>query len=67
MAYFPSPSLYLLPPDSSAAGFFLSRHGQVEEPGSKLDVNLSLYSMAHSEREYDHAEAVASLSLPPER
>lgn len=57
--------LYLLPhgfPDFSAA----SQYGQVEEPGPKLDLNLSLYSMAHSESEYDQAEAVTSLSLPPE-
>lgn len=69
LAYFPSvkPSPALLPspsfPDSSAA----SQYGQVEEPGPKLDLNLSLYSMAHSESEYDRAEAVTSLSVPPER
>ncbi len=40
---------------------------QVQEQGPKLDLNQSLYSMAQSESEYDQAEAVASLSLPPER
>lgn len=53
-------------PDSSAAGY-LSQHGQVQETGPKLDLNQSLYSMAQSESEYDQAEAVTSLSLPPER
>lgn len=32
---------------------YLSQHGQVEEPGPKLDLNQSLYSTAHSESEYD--------------
>ncbi len=53
-------------PASSAAGY-LSQHGQVQEPGPKLDLNQSLYSLAQSESEYDQAEAVTSLPLPPER
>lgn len=60
---------YLLPlhgsPDCSAAGY-LSQHGQVQEPGPKLDLNQSLYSMPHFESKYDRAEARTSLSLPPE-
>lgn len=59
--------LLLLLPESSAAGYLLSQHGQVQEPGPKLDLNQSLYSMAQFESEYDQAEAVTSLSLPPER
>lgn len=46
---------------------YLSQHGQVQEPGSKLDLNQSLYAMAQFQSEYDQAEAVTSLSLPPER
>lgn len=46
---------------SSVAGYF-SQHGQVQEPGPKLDLNQSLSSVAHSESGY-----VTSLSLPPER
>lgn len=53
-------------PESSAAGY-LSQHGQVQEPGPKLDLNQSLYSMAQFESGYDQAEVATSLSLPPER
>lgn len=37
---------------------------RVQEPGPKLDLNHTPYSMAQSESEYD--QAVTSLSLPPE-
>ena len=51
----------------SSAASYLSQHGQVEEPGPKLDLNHSSYSMAQIESEYDQAEVGTSLSLPPER
>lgn len=70
---FPSRLLYLLllllllhgSPVSSAG--YLSQRGHIQEPGSKLDLNQSLYFVDHSESEYDQAEAMTSLSLSTER